>query len=226
MSDYSATTLVGLTRLQDGDDAAISPARSAVSWAAILAGAVTAVATSLILLAVGSGLGLASVSPWANQGASLTSFTVTTAVWLIVMQWIASGLGGYLTGRLRTRWMGTHPHEVFFRDTAHGFLTWSIATLIAVVFVSSSALMTVKSAAGAVADALPKAGEAVSTTGAYAYDVDTLYRSTQVEGPSMEPARAQSATILASSGLTGQLPEQDRNYLVQLVSARVGISEA
>ena len=138
MSDYSATTLVGLTRLQDGDDAAISPTRSAVSWAAILAGAATAVATSLILLAVGSGLGLASVSPWANQGVALTTFTLATAVWLIIMQWIASGLGGYLTGRLRTRWAGTQPHEVFFRDTAHGFLTWSIATLIAVVFVSTT----------------------------------------------------------------------------------------
>lgn len=226
MSDYSATSSIGLTQLQDRAIATIEPARSAVSWAAILAGAATAVATSLVLLAVGGGLGLASVSPWANMGASLTSFTVATAVWLIVMQWIASGLGGYLTGRLRMRWVGTHPHEVFFRDTAHGFLTWSIATLIAVVFVSSSALMTVKSAAGAVADALPKAGEAVSTTGAYAYDVDTLYRSTQVEGPSMERARAQSATILASGALTGRLPKQDRNYLVQLVTARAGISEA
>jgi hypothetical protein len=228
MSEDSGTTSVGLTLLYEGADAPIEPSKSAVSWAAILAGAATAVAASLILLAVGSGLGLASVSPWANFGASLTTFTVMTAVWLIVMQWIASGLGGYLTGRLRIRWAGTHPHEVFFRDTAHGFLTWSIATLIAVVFISSSALMTVKSTAVAVADAAPKAGEAAlaSAPGAYAYDVDTLYRSTRPEDASMERARAESATILASGGVSGRLPAQDRSYLVQLVAARTGIAPA
>ena len=227
MSEDSGTTSVGLT-LYEGADAPIEPTKSAVSWAAILAGAATAVAASLILLAVGSGLGLASVSPWANVGASLTTFTVMTAVWLIVMQWIASGLGGYLTGRLRIRWAGTHPHEVFFRDTAHGFLTWSIATLIAVVFISSSALMTVKSAAGAVADAAPKAGEAASASApsAFAYDVDTLYRSTQPEDASAARARAETATILASGSLNGRLPMEDRTYLVQLVAARTGIGPA
>jgi hypothetical protein len=226
MSEDSGAASVGLTLLREGADAPTEPAQSAVSWAAIFAGAATAVAASLILLAVGSGLGLASVSPWANVGASLTTFTVMTAVWLIVMQWIASGLGGYLTGRLRIRWAGTHPHEVFFRDTAHGFLTWSIATLIAVVFVSSSALMTVKNAAGAVAEATPKAGEAApaSAPGVYAYDVDTLYRSTRPEDASMERARTESATILASSALSGQLPTEDRTYLAQLVAARTGIT--
>ena len=108
-----------------------APARivSAVSWPAIIAGAVVAAATSVLLLALGSGFGLASVSPWAG-GASPLTFTVMTAIWLIVMQWVASGLGGYLTGRLRTRWIGTHVHEVFFRDTAHGFLSWALATVI------------------------------------------------------------------------------------------------
>jgi hypothetical protein len=226
MSEDRGTTSVGLTLLYEGADAPIEPAKSAVSWAAIFAGAATAVAASLVLLAIGSGLGLASVSPWANVGASLTTFTVMTAVWLIVMQWIASGLGGYLTGRLRIRWAGTHPHEVFFRDTAHGFLTWSIATLIAVVFISSSALMTVKSAAGAVADAAPKAGEAASVPGAYAYDVDALYRSTRPEDASIERARAESATILASGSLNGRLPTEDRAYLGQLVAARTGITPA
>jgi hypothetical protein len=226
MSEDSGTTSVGLTLLYEGADAPIEPTKSAVSWAAILAGAATAVAASLILLAVGGGLGLASVSPWANVGTSLTTFTVMTAVWLIVVQWIASGLGGYLTGRLRIRWAGTHPHEVFFRDTAHGFLTWSIATLIAVVFISSSALMTVKSAAGAVADAAPKAGEAASAPSAYAYDVDTLYRSTQPEDASAARARAETATILASGSLNGRLPTEDRTYLAQLVAARTGIAPA
>src|SRR5581483_9048514 len=93
---------------------------SAVSWAAIIAGAVVAAAISLLLVALGTGLGFASVSPWSNEGASATTFSVMTAAWLVIVQWFASGLGGYLTGRLRTKWVGTHDHEVFFRDTAHG----------------------------------------------------------------------------------------------------------
>src|ERR1022692_2649216 len=109
MSEENAS--VGLAVIYEDADVAVEPAKSAVSWAAILAGAATAVAASLIMLAIGAGLGLASVSPWANVGASLTTFTVMTAIWLIMTQWVASGLGGYLTGRLRTRWSGTHKHE-------------------------------------------------------------------------------------------------------------------
>jgi hypothetical protein len=103
---------------------------SAISWAAIIGGASAAVALSLILLALGSGFGLASVSPWPNSGASVTTLTVMTAIWLVVVQWISSGLGGYLTGRLRTKWVGVHTHEVFFRDTAHGLLAWAVELVL------------------------------------------------------------------------------------------------
>jgi hypothetical protein len=61
---------------------------------------------------------------------SATSFAVTSAIWLIVTQWLSSGFGGYVAGRLRTRWIGTHTHEVFFRDTAHGLITWAVATVL------------------------------------------------------------------------------------------------
>src|SRR5450432_2282052 len=120
---------------------------SALSWAAIIGGAFAAAALSLILLALGSGLGLASVSPWSNSGASATTFTVMTAVWLIVVQWLASGLGGYITGRLRTKWVGLHTHEVFFRDTANGFLTWAVASVIGAAFLASAASSVVSGTA-------------------------------------------------------------------------------
>lgn len=118
--------------------AATESSRSAVSWAAIFAGTVVAAATSLLLVALGSGLGLASVSPWPSSGASATTFSIMTAVWLIVVQWLACALGGYLTGRLRTRWVDLHTHEVFFRDTAHGFVTWALSTVLVVGFLSSA----------------------------------------------------------------------------------------
>src|ERR1039457_7050591 len=87
-------------------------ATSGVAWPAIIGGAFAAAALSLILLVLGSGLGLASVSPWPGSGASVTTFTIMTAIWLIVIQWLASGVGGYVTGRLRTKWVGLHTHEV------------------------------------------------------------------------------------------------------------------
>jgi len=121
-------------------DGPVEAGTSAVSWAAIYAGTAGAVAATLILMALGSGLGLASASPWANASVMATTLTTLAAIWLVVVQWIASGLGGYLTGRLRTRWVGTHTHEVFFRDTAHGFVTWAIASLVLVVVVTAATL--------------------------------------------------------------------------------------
>jgi hypothetical protein len=117
--------------------------RSGVTWSAIFAGAAVAAAVSLILLLLGSALGFASVSPWPYRGASAAAFGVGAAIWLIVTQWIAAGVGGYLTGRLRLRWTGVHTHEVFFRDTAHGFLSWAVATLatVALIALAGSAVL-------------------------------------------------------------------------------------
>jgi hypothetical protein len=116
------------------DDRVSGPGpRSAVSWSSILAGAFASLGLSFILLALGSGLGFAFVSPWLRPGMSTTALTATAAIWLLVAQWISAGVGGYLAGRLRTRWLGTHVHEVFFRDTAHGLITWAVVTVVIAV---------------------------------------------------------------------------------------------
>jgi hypothetical protein len=203
---------------------------SAVSWPAIIAGALAAASASLILLALGSGLGLASVSPWSGSGASATTFTVMTAIWLIVVQWIASGLGGYLTGRLRTKWVRTHTHEVFFRDTAHGFITWALATVLGALVLTSAASSVIGAgvraastvAAGAAQGTVTAAGSAVS-----GYDVDTLFRSERPDsGASAADARAEATRILAKSLTTGEFPAADRTYLASLMAARTGVSQA
>src|SRR6201996_7686250 len=111
---------------------------SGVSWGAILAGAAGAAALSLILLILGVGLGLSSVSPFAGSGASATTFGVSTILWLTFTQLAASGIGGYLAGRLRTRWASVHTDEVYFRDTAHGFLAWAVASLATAAFLGGS----------------------------------------------------------------------------------------
>jgi hypothetical protein len=219
--------------------ASVESAKSAISWAAIIAGAFVAAASSLLLLALGSGLGLASVSPWPNRGVSATAFTIAAGIWLIVVQWLSAGLGGYLTGRLRTRWVGTHTHEVFFRDTAHGFVTWAVATLVAaaVIAAAGSTVLTagtraaatigsesVQLASDAIQDGTPQSGTAAAGSAVGAYDVDLLFRGERASADT--DAHAQALHILANGVRTGQVPPPDRAYLASLVSARAGISQA
>ena len=98
---------------------------SAVSWPAILAGGVAAAALTLMLLALGTGLGLHVVSPWSSWSVSTTAATTAAGIYMLVVAVMASAVGGYLAGRLRTAWRGSHVHEVYFRDTAHGVLAWA-----------------------------------------------------------------------------------------------------
>ena len=112
--------------------------RSATSGGAVVAGGVAAAAVTLVLMLVGAGFGLTMVSPFSNQGISLGTATVSTAIWLIVVQWLSALLGGYMAGRLRTKWVNLHTDEVFFRDTAHGFLAWALATLLVAGLLSST----------------------------------------------------------------------------------------
>jgi len=204
---------------------------SAVSWPAIIAGAFVAASAAALLLALGSGLGLVSASPWPASGASASSLAAFAAIWLIAVQWIASGLGGYLTGRLRTKWVGTHTHEVFFRDTANGFVMWAVATVIGatVIAVAAASMVGADARAAATAGAGVAAGAASFAQHAQvgAYDVDTLFRSTQPEtNAAAADARAETTRILAKGLTTGDVSAADRAYVAQLIAARTGISQS
>jgi hypothetical protein len=156
------------------DDAARLRAGSAASWGSILAGAVVAVSLSLILVTLGAGLGFAAVSPWSDRGISATGFTAAGTIWLIVTQWISAAAGGYLAGRLRARWLATHTHEVFFRDTAHGLVTWSVATLVVAAVLGTS----ISHLAGLGAHAVGAMSGAAVQTGA-----DTVAHSLPPDAP-------------------------------------------
>src|SRR6202158_4563729 len=153
---------------------------SGVSWAAVIGGAFVAAALSLILLALGTGLGFSSVSPWSNAGASTTTIGMAAVMWLILMQIISSSMGGYLAGRLRTKWANIHTDEVYFRDTAHGFLAWAVALVITAAFFAAAAASMVGATASSAADGTGR------VTGVHAerrefdpneYFIDTLFRS-------------------------------------------------
>ena len=216
---------------------------SAISWGPIIAGAFAASTLSFILMLLGSGLGLSMASPWAGAGASITTFAVSTAVWLVVVQWLSSGVGGYLAGRLRTKWVDVHNDEVFFRDTAHGFLAWALATLL-VVGVLGSALTSmlgsgVQAASTVVSGAAMGASAGASTTGSQArtdnatsYLVDSLFRPADASklaanNPENDAAAtAQASRILIAGTAEGGVSADDKAYLSQLVAARTGLSEA
>jgi hypothetical protein len=209
-----------------------SGSQSAVSWAAVIAGGIAAVAISLLLVALGAGIGLSSVSPWSTSNPSSTTFTVLAAVWLIIVQWLASGLGGYLAGRLRTKWSSLHTDEVFFRDTAHGFLAWALASILVAAFATSSVTSAVSSAGRAVSgvaeSAASTATQAVANqpSSGSGYFLDTLFRKDQPDAnASSQDARAEAGRILARSIANGSLDPNDRTYLAKLVAARTGISQ-
>ena len=211
-------------------DGPIEASKSAVSWAAILAGSVGAVSATIILLTLGAGLGFASISPWTHSGASATTVGALAAVWFIVVQWLSAGLGGYLTGRLRTKWVGTHTHEVFFRDTAHGFVTWAVATLILAIVLAGAALAT--TGAGVRAAAMVGGGAAQGATGSPhgratvgAYDVDMLFRSAHSDANPTNDGHAEAMRILEKGLSAGDVSAADRSYLAEQVAGRTGISQ-
>lgn len=167
---------------------AVGGGTSGVSWAAVFAGATAAAALSLVLVILGFGLGLSSVSPWTGTSATASAIGVGTIVWLAFTQLAASGMGGYLAGRLRSRWMRLHTDEVYFRDTAHGFLAWAVASLVTAAFLGSAitaALGTGIQAGSTVAGAAASGSGVAATTAAtkdgagdrIGYFVDSLFRS-------------------------------------------------
>jgi len=214
-------------------------AASGVSWPAVFAGGITAAAVSVILLLFGTGLGLSSISPWPHQGVTVATFTVLAAIWLIIVQWVSAIFGGYMAGRLRTKWVGVHTDEVFFRDTAHGFLAWALGTLIVAAMLSMAA-------AGAAGTGTQAAVTLAANTSQNTYFVDELFRQNanpaaatngasllapQSAAPatpnvSSQDMQGEAAAILAEGAANGGVSQTDANYLAQLVAERTGLAPA
>lgn len=201
---------------------------SAVSWGAILAGAAGAASLSLILLVLGTGLGLSSVSPWAMTGIGATTFGVSTILWITLTQVVAAGMGGYLAGRLRNRWVAAQADEVYFRDTAHGFLSWAVASLVTAALLGSVIGSIVGSGLQAGATV---ASSVAADTPLMTYFVDTLFRrdtgarSMGVTGPVTAAEGAEVGRIFMNVRRPEPLPPEDMRYVGQLVAQRTGLSQ-
>ena len=227
-----------MNRSPDGFYPAVeeSSSVSGVSWGAIFAGAAAAAALSMILVLLGFGLGFSAVSPWAGEGVSAKGLGISTIVWLAATQIIASGMGGYIAGRLRVKWANMHGDEVYFRDTAHGFLAWCVATLVTAVLVVGSVSSVISggvqagaSVAGGAASAMTQAaGSAAANTDSnqYGYYIDSLFRDDRPASVSDDAAHGAVARIFAQSLANGQLSAEDRTYLAQLVAQRTNLTQA
>jgi hypothetical protein len=201
---------------------------SGVSWGAVVAGAFVAASLSLALLALGTGVGLSITSPWANSGESASTIGWTAIIWLCLMQMIASSMGGYLAGRLRTRWVNVHTHEVYFRDTAHGFLVWAVGLVVTAAFLTSAAASMIGGAARTGATVAEVSGSTQSSGGAgqSGYFVNALLRtSAPSSAQDNASVRDEIGPILANGLREGSLPQADKSYLAQMVAAKTGLSE-
>jgi hypothetical protein len=203
------------------------PSIAGVSWPAVTAGAIVSCALTLVLIAFGVGLGLSVVSPWAGSGVSATTFKIGTGLYLIVIAMLSSSIGGYLAGRLRTRWVGVHSDEVYFRDTAHGFVAWALASVLGAVLLASPAGSLIS---GAASGTTQGAAAAASRNGPMDGYVDTLLRSdnpaSQAAGNGNE-TRGELLRLFASSFRSGgELKPADRDYVSKVVAARTGLSKA
>jgi hypothetical protein len=232
-----------------GSSAAATPGASFVEWGSVLAGAVLAAAISFVLLTFGAAIGLSATSPWPNSGASAKVIASVAVFWAMAQQIGAFMAGGYVAGRMRSRWHETG-HEVEFRDGLHGGLVWAVGVVIgAALFLSTtgSVAKTGTDVAGGVA-----AMAGTSTNAPMDAVLDTMLRPMTVAQATTTPpaasatlppavgapattraraassgddTRAEMSRILASAVANGSLTTENRAYLVQLVAQRAGISQ-
>lgn len=215
-------------------DIGIESTSPALAWGPVIGGAVAASATTMLLLLLGAGVGLTMVSPWSGESASFTAVSVTAAIWFVVVQWLSSALGGYLTGRLRTKWVGIHTDEVFFRDTAHGFMSWALATVVVVGLAGSAftslvgaGAQTVGSAASTATVAAAAASDDDDSAGSMGYFTDTLLRPQEIRANAQSDdgaAAAEISRILLNGAAAGEVPEADRAYMAAIVASRAGLT--
>lgn len=167
--------------------ASIVDAQPAVSWAAVAAGAVAAAALTLLLVAFGAGMGFSAVSPWSDSGVDASTFSIATGIYLVLVGVMSSAVGGYIAGRLRSKWTGLHTNEVFFRDTAHGFLAWAFATLISATALASTTAYLANGAGAGLAGATGQAARAANPADVY---VDKLFRAPTAGSAPAAPAQS------------------------------------
>lgn len=197
--------------------------RRSIQWSSVFAGALAAGAMSFILVGFGVaiGLGVSSASPsWRDASAALA---LLSGLYLIIQAIISFGFGGYIAGRI-TRpapALATIDDDAERRDGLHGLTSWALAVLIGAV------LLAILGAAAIDRSPTRNAGgSANSAEPLLSYELDKLYRAPRRPPADMREARAEAGRILMTSSSHSGVAPDDRNYLVQQVTALTGLAAA
>ena len=217
---------------REGAAVTVAASVASLSWGAIIAGAFGACALSIFLLALGAGLGFSITSPVPRPGMSAHTAAIVIGIYLLATATFASVVGGYLAGRLRATWARVHTDEVYFRDTAHGFVAWALATLMTVSVLGFSGLAVVSAGTVGTTAGLSQgaAMTAVQPGGdPNAYFVDTLFRADAAAAP--QPGQDAAATRAEVGRIVGRsltrredMSSADRTCVTQVIAARSGVS--
>lgn len=207
--------------------------RSYVDWPAILAGTVLSAAISLVLLTFGSAVGLSLTSAYEGSGISLTAFAIAAALWLVWVQVSGFIAGGYLTGRMRRRNYDATEEESDIRDGVHGIAVWALGVLLGALIAVSGVSAAVSTATTALSNVAGGAAAAAVGSADEVAERGELFVDRLLRGNASAPAsadapfadqRAEVSRILLASVASGTLDPEDRQYLVNVVAARAGIS--
>ena len=226
--------------VQVGPAAGTPAGFSFIEWGSVIAGAIVAAALSFVFLTFGSAIGLSAVSPWPNSGVSAKTLASLAVFWTLAQQIGAFMIGGYIAGRMRTRWAEASAEDTEFRDGLHGALVWAVGVVIGAFLFFATTGAIAKTAADL-------AGKAATATAAnsdsIAYSIDAMMRpaarpaatTTAPAGPStaaavrVEPlateTRAEIARIVSRSVSAGTITDGDRSYLASIVAQRTGLPQ-
>jgi uncharacterized tellurite resistance protein B-like protein len=216
-------------------DAATAPGY--IEWGPIVGGALLAAALSFVLLTFGTAIGLSATSPWPNVGLSGKVIASLAIFWVLAQQIGAFLAGGYIAGRMRTRWAETPQSEAEFRDGLHGGLVWALGIVIGAALFIATAGAVARTGAEVAGKAAVSAVS--STTNPMDALLDTLLRPAAQQpaaagapaapgaraAASPEAARATIGRLLVRSVASGSVSNDDRSYLAQLVSQQTGLSQ-
>jgi hypothetical protein len=199
-----------------------------VSWGAIIAGALVAVAVGVMLNVLGAAIGASTVDAAARDTPDATTLSIGAGVWLLVSNLIGLAAGGYTAARLSGTSDGTDA-------TLHGLGVWATAFLVSAVLLgnvvagtASTAMSGASSLLGGVASG---AGSAVSSVADQANPQAIIDRARMaMTGPS-DPARmnteqraAEITSLIGRRVANGSFSDAERQRLNALVGAEAGVT--
>src|SRR5215204_4624016 len=146
-----------------------------VEWTPLIAGAIAASALSFVLFTFGASLGIALTSSSPTWRDASVALAVLSGLYVLLSTVASFGFGGYIAGRLRSRW-ATAPDtdEVEFRDGIHGLLVWALAVALGALLAAATTAVIASTAAPTTSAPNATAAEPI-----IAYELDRLFGNPQ-----------------------------------------------